>query len=83
MYLRPDWAAKNNNFVYEIDVIFVCNTPKKTDCSKKTFFNAVMCEKNDAIDQNNVKLCDFIGKTISQLLEAFIFRGLLSQMNGF
>ena len=32
-------------------------------------FNAVICEKNDAIGQNNVTLCDFIGKTISQLLE--------------
>ena len=25
--------------------------------------NAVICEKNDVIGQNNVKLCDFIGKT--------------------
>ena len=26
-------------------------------------------EQNDVIFQNNVKLCDFIGKTVSQLLE--------------
>ena len=45
------------------------NTPKKTDCSKKTPVDAVICEKNDVIGQNNVKLCDFIGKTISQLPE--------------
>ena len=31
--------------------------------------NAVICEKKDIIGQSNVKLCDFIGKTISQLLE--------------
>ena len=36
---------------------------------KKKKINAVICEKNGIIGQNNVKLCDFIGKTISQLLE--------------
>ena len=60
---------------------------KKTDCSNKKSFNAVICEKNDVIGQNNVKLSDlkFIGKTISQLLEGLeplFFRGLWSQMNG-
>ena len=30
---------------------------------------AVICEKNDVIGQKNVTLRDFIGKTITQLLE--------------
>ena len=49
--------------MFEFNVIFVYNM------LFFFFFNAVICEQNDIIGQNNVKLCDFIGKTISQLLE--------------
>ena len=49
---------------------FLCTIHlKKTDCSNNKQLYAVICEKNDVIGQNNIKLCDFIEKTISQLLE--------------
>ena len=44
--------------MFEFNVIFVYSTPKKTDCSKKkkSQKKAVICERNDIIDQHNVKL---------------------------
>ena len=46
---------------------FLCTIHVKSSILTK--INAVICGKNDVIGQNNVKLCDFFGKTISQLLE--------------
>ena len=49
---------------------FLCTRHvKRLIAVKKKKINAVICEKNDVIGQNYVNLCDFIGKTISQLLE--------------
>ena len=57
--------------MFEFNVIFVYNTPKKTDCNKKKKARkkkAVICGKN-VIGLNNVQLCDFIEKTVSQQLQ--------------
>ena len=48
---------------------FLCTIHLKRLIAVKKKLNAVICEKNDVIGQNNVKLCDFIGKTISQVVE--------------
>ena len=51
--VRGDWAVKKKYVVFEFNVIFVYNTPKKTECSKK---NQLKKQYFVKIGQNNVKL---------------------------
>ena len=55
--------------MFECNVIFVYNTPKKTDCSKTNFFNAVIFEKNDITGQNNVTLRNIYRSSITEKVQ--------------
>ena len=59
------WSLSSMSFVCAIHLQRLIAV--KTYIYKKAV--TIICGKNDIIGQNNVKLCDFIGKTISKLLE--------------
>ena len=59
--LRGDWAIKKEKKCFKLCLSlmsFLCTIQLKRHCIKTKFLNAVICEINDIIGQNNVKLCN-------------------------